>query len=175
MNACSPPVYTRHWTRSRPAASLIVLNAEVADGNEGSKQAGAPTVGRDTAAETLLDIADDAPHGTVRKIAAAGSAVFFALAPGAVAGLGPWLLTRWPPGTPFTSWPPGWAVLIHAFARFVAEGLGTPAPVAPTAHLVVAALDRYVRNFGMKPCRSARDLLPRPQPPRLRAARCGGN
>jgi hypothetical protein len=42
----------------------------------------------------------------VRKIAAvAGSAVFFAVAPGTVAGLGPWLLTRWRPGTPFTSWP----------------------------------------------------------------------
>ena len=94
----------------------------------------------------------------VRKIAAAaGSAVFFALAPVTVAGLGPWLLTRWRPGTPLTSWPvlrlagallvvAGAAVLIHAFARFVVEGLGTPAPVAPTAHLVVGGLYRYVRN-----------------------------
>ena len=40
----------------------------------------------------------------------------------------------------------GAAVLIHAFARFVAEGVGTPAPVAPTAHLVVGGLYRYVRN-----------------------------
>jgi hypothetical protein len=45
-------------------------------------------------------------------------------------------------GTPVA----GAAMLIHAFARFVAEGLGTPAPVAPTAHLVVGGLYRYVRN-----------------------------
>jgi protein-S-isoprenylcysteine O-methyltransferase Ste14 len=40
----------------------------------------------------------------------------------------------------------GAAVLVHAFTRFVVEGLGTPAPVAPTAHLVVSGLYRYVRN-----------------------------
>jgi len=34
----------------------------------------------------------------------------------------------------------------HAFARFVAEGVGTPAPVAPTRELVVGGLYRYVRN-----------------------------
>ena len=38
------------------------------------------------------------------------------------------------------------AVLVQAFARFVSEGLGTPAPVAPTEHLVVGGLYRYVRN-----------------------------
>ena len=37
-------------------------------------------------------------------------------------------------------------VLIHAFWRFAAEGLGTPAPVAPTQRLVVGGLYRYVRN-----------------------------
>jgi protein-S-isoprenylcysteine O-methyltransferase Ste14 len=37
-------------------------------------------------------------------------------------------------------------VLVHAFARFVVEGLGTPAPLAPTEHLVVGGLYRYVRN-----------------------------
>ena len=30
--------------------------------------------------------------------------------------------------------------------RFVVEGLGTPAPVAPTEKLVVGGLYRYVRN-----------------------------
>jgi protein-S-isoprenylcysteine O-methyltransferase Ste14 len=40
----------------------------------------------------------------------------------------------------------GTAVLLHAFGRFVREGLGTPAPVAPTEHLVVGGLYRYVRN-----------------------------
>jgi protein-S-isoprenylcysteine O-methyltransferase Ste14 len=37
-------------------------------------------------------------------------------------------------------------VLLHAFARFVSEGIGTPAPVAPTEHLVVGGAYRYVRN-----------------------------
>jgi protein-S-isoprenylcysteine O-methyltransferase Ste14 len=88
---------------------------------------------------------------------ATGSAVFFALAPGTVAGLGPWMLTGWHPGAPLTAWVPlrlagallvvaGAAVLIHAFTRFVVEGLGTPAPVAPTARLVVGGLYRFVRN-----------------------------
>ena len=40
----------------------------------------------------------------------------------------------------------GVPVLVHAFARFVSEGAGTPAPVAPTERLVVGGLYRYVRN-----------------------------
>jgi protein-S-isoprenylcysteine O-methyltransferase Ste14 len=89
-----------------------------------------------------------------RSEAAAGSAVFFAVAPGVVAGVVPWLLTGWdvrsPPavlqiaGGLLTIG--GAAVLVHAFARFVREGLGTPAPVAPTEHLVVGGLYRHVRN-----------------------------
>jgi protein-S-isoprenylcysteine O-methyltransferase Ste14 len=90
-----------------------------------------------------------------RPSAAAGSALFFAVAPGVVAGLVPWLLTGWDAEAEW--WPPlrvagallvvaGAAVLVHAFARFVVEGLGTPAPVAPTEHLVVGGLYRYVRN-----------------------------
>jgi len=92
-----------------------------------------------------------------RTTAAAGSALFFALAPGVVAGLVPWLLTGWRAAAPLSTWWPlrlagavlviaGAAVLVHAFARFVTEGLGTPAPVAPTSHLVVGGLYRYVRN-----------------------------
>jgi protein-S-isoprenylcysteine O-methyltransferase Ste14 len=89
-----------------------------------------------------------------RLKAALGSAVFLLLAPGVMAGVVPWLLTGWdstnPPalvellgGVLIVA---GAAVLIHAFARFVTEGLGTPAPVAPTEHLVVGGLYRYVRN-----------------------------
>jgi protein-S-isoprenylcysteine O-methyltransferase Ste14 len=92
-----------------------------------------------------------------RSAAATGSAIFFALAPGIVAGLVPYWLTGWRLGAPFTHVLPlrllgivmvaaGAAVLIHAFARFVREGLGTPAPLAPTEHLVVGGLYRYVRN-----------------------------
>jgi protein-S-isoprenylcysteine O-methyltransferase Ste14 len=40
----------------------------------------------------------------------------------------------------------GVLVLLHAFGRFVVEGLGTPAPVAPPQRLVVGGLYRHVRN-----------------------------
>jgi protein-S-isoprenylcysteine O-methyltransferase Ste14 len=94
----------------------------------------------------------------MRKAGAAlGSAVFFALAPGVVAGLVPWWLTGWRARALPPWWLPlraigvllvvaGVGVLLHAFGRFVAEGLGTPAPVAPTRELVVGGLYRYVRN-----------------------------
>jgi protein-S-isoprenylcysteine O-methyltransferase Ste14 len=92
-----------------------------------------------------------------RSTATTGSAVFFALAPGTVAGLVPWWLTGWRLGRPLADWAPlrvvgallvvaGAGVLVHAFIRFVVEGLGTPAPVAPTERLVVGGLYRHVRN-----------------------------
>jgi protein-S-isoprenylcysteine O-methyltransferase Ste14 len=89
-----------------------------------------------------------------RLRAALGSVVFLLVAPGVMAGVVPWLLTGWE-----TTDPPvvlvvvgavlvvaGAAVLLHAFACFVLEGRGTPAPVAPTETLVVGGLYRYVRN-----------------------------
>jgi protein-S-isoprenylcysteine O-methyltransferase Ste14 len=92
-----------------------------------------------------------------KPMAAAGSAAFFALAPGVVAGLVPWWLTGWRVGEPLPYWMPlrligvallavGTGVLVQAFVRFVSEGSGTPAPVAPTRELVVGGLYRYVRN-----------------------------
>jgi protein-S-isoprenylcysteine O-methyltransferase Ste14 len=86
-----------------------------------------------------------------------GSIVFFALAPGVVAGLVPWWLTRWEWATPLPHWnvlralgvallAGGSIALVHAFVAFVAEGAGTPAPVAPTRRLVVGGLYRHVRN-----------------------------
>jgi protein-S-isoprenylcysteine O-methyltransferase Ste14 len=89
-----------------------------------------------------------------RAAAAFGSSLFFALAPGVVAGVVPWAVTGWS-GTPdWLGWRAlgavvtalGAAVLVQAFARFVREGIGTPAPVAPTQHLVVGGLYRWVRN-----------------------------
>jgi protein-S-isoprenylcysteine O-methyltransferase Ste14 len=79
------------------------------------------------------------------------------LAPGVVAGLIPWWLTGWrvresvPGGVVaqvvgIALIVAGAAVLLQAFGRFVVEGLGTPAPVAPTERLVVGGLYRYVRN-----------------------------
>ena len=40
----------------------------------------------------------------------------------------------------------GAVVLVDAFVRFVVEGIGTPAPVAPTQRLVGGGLYRFVRN-----------------------------
>ncbi len=90
-------------------------------------------------------------------MAAFGSAAFFIIAPGIVAGLVPWLLTRWEPGP---AWPgstlfavfgglmilAGAAILLNAFVRFVVDGRGTPAPVAPTEELVITGPYRWVRN-----------------------------
>src|SRR6266516_2710284 len=92
-----------------------------------------------------------------RLTAAVGSVLFFAVAPGVVAGLVPWWLTRWQVRGSLAHWAPvrvaglillilGAIVLVQAFARFVIEGRGTPAPVAPTEHLVVGGLYRHVRN-----------------------------
>jgi protein-S-isoprenylcysteine O-methyltransferase Ste14 len=89
-----------------------------------------------------------------RARAAAGSLVFLLLAPGVVAGLVPWLLTGWDSADPPLALEllggllvaAGATVLLHAFARFAIEGIGTPAPVAPTEHLVIHGAYRYVRN-----------------------------
>src|SRR5262245_53900571 len=89
-----------------------------------------------------------------RRRAALGSALFFALAPGVVVGLVPWWLTRWesqPIAAPVRVLGAVLLVvalplLVSAFVRFVRDGLGTPAPVAPTERLVVTGAYRYVRN-----------------------------
>ena len=90
-----------------------------------------------------------------RSAAAVGSSLFFLLAPGVVAGAIPWWITKWRVGVDY-AWPvqatgavlfiAGAIVLVSAFVRFVTEGIGTPAPVAPTARLVVGGLYRFVRN-----------------------------
>lgn len=86
-----------------------------------------------------------------------GTAVFLAAAPGTVAGLVPWLLTRWRIEPPLLGLLAlryvgaaamlfGLYVLLDSFARFALQGLGTPAPVLPTGQLVVTGLYRHVRN-----------------------------
>jgi protein-S-isoprenylcysteine O-methyltransferase Ste14 len=93
-----------------------------------------------------------------RSAAALGSAVFFVAAPCVVAGLVPWLISGWQIRRPQS--PVAIArmtlggvllvlaivALVRAFARFVMEGEGTPAPVAPTERLVVGGEYRFVRN-----------------------------
>ena len=74
-----------------------------------------------------------------------------------VAGLVPWWISDWEFGSPFALYWPlriagalilavALAFLLQSFVRFVMEGLGTPAPVAPTEHLVIGGPYRYVRN-----------------------------
>src|SRR3954447_11974042 len=66
----------------------------------------------------------------------------------------PWALTGWESNSPPAALKvlgvalivAGAAVLLHAFAKFVTEGRGTPAPVAPTKELVVGGIYRHVRN-----------------------------
>lgn len=86
-----------------------------------------------------------------------GSAIFFVVVPSVVAGVVPWLITNWQfrpalLGTEITR-AVGVALiliglpgLLDSFRRFVVDGLGTPAPVAPTESLVITGLYRYVRN-----------------------------
>ena len=89
-----------------------------------------------------------------RARAAIGTLVFLVVVPGVVAGLLPWALTGWRTGSPTPALQVvgvilvagGAIVLINAFVRFVVEGVGTPAPVAPTEHLVVGGPYRHVRN-----------------------------
>jgi protein-S-isoprenylcysteine O-methyltransferase Ste14 len=85
-----------------------------------------------------------------------GTIVFFFVAPGTVAGLIPWWITRWRTTPSFLDTPAlkivgaaliaaGLAALLDCFARFALKG-GTPAPVFPTPRLVVTGLYRFVRN-----------------------------
>lgn len=86
-----------------------------------------------------------------------GSALFLVIAPGGLAGLVPWWISRWEVETPFAGYGPirilgalfivaGLPVLLESFARFALHGLGTPAPVFPTQRLVVQGFYRFVRN-----------------------------
>jgi protein-S-isoprenylcysteine O-methyltransferase Ste14 len=85
------------------------------------------------------------------------SLLFTVLVPGTVAGFIPWLLTHWRRAHDFAD--PialrmvgfvlvalGLPVLLHSIFRFAVEGLGTPAPIAPTRHLVVGGPNQFVRN-----------------------------
>lgn len=98
-----------------------------------------------------------AENGARRTFAILGSAVFLLLAPGTVAGLVPWWISGWHFHAPFFGFAAfriagalliavGLAVLLESFARFAFQGVGTPAPLFPTKHLVVRGFYRFVRN-----------------------------
>lgn len=87
-------------------------------------------------------------------LAIVGSVTFLLIAPMTVVGLIPFWITRWRVdqshvllrvvGTVLIL--TGVPMLLDSFARFAIQGLGTPAPIFPTRHLVVQGLYRYVRN-----------------------------
>jgi protein-S-isoprenylcysteine O-methyltransferase Ste14 len=90
-----------------------------------------------------------------RRGAALGSLLFAIGQPGVVAGLIPWWITDGWVGTGPPLWlqvagvallAAGVGVLAHTIVRFAVEGIGTPFPAAPTEHLVIGGLYRYVRN-----------------------------
>ncbi|HKD47889.1 MAG TPA: isoprenylcysteine carboxylmethyltransferase family protein [Rhizomicrobium sp.] len=92
-----------------------------------------------------------------RSLAALGALLFFFIAPGTVAGLMPWWIARGHMNLPFLGQTPiriigglliiaGLVPLVESFGRFALKGLGTPAPIFPTCHLVVSGFYRYVRN-----------------------------
>jgi hypothetical protein len=85
----------------------------------------------------------------MQKVSAVlGSAPFFVVAPCVLAGLIPWWMTRWEFQPTLLGLEVTRAIgvllilvglpgLVDSFARFALQGLGTPAPVAPTKNLVV--------------------------------------
>ena len=92
-----------------------------------------------------------------RATTAVGSIIFFCAAPGTVAGLIPYWLTRWESHNWHAATIPartlgialvaiGLVVVAHSFYHFVVEGHGTPAPAAPPTTLVVQGFYRFVRN-----------------------------
>ena len=92
-----------------------------------------------------------------RMRAIVGSIVFLFVAPGIVAGVLPWWISGYrmepaPLGFEPFRWlgvlllALGGVLLIETFARFALQGLGTPAPIAPTKTLVVTGSYRFVRN-----------------------------
>jgi protein-S-isoprenylcysteine O-methyltransferase Ste14 len=99
----------------------------------------------------------DSEGTKARTFALLGSAVFFLFAPGTVAGLVPWWMSRWQVHPPFLGMTffrvvgglliaIGLVILLEAFLRFALKGIGTPAPIYPTRHLVVTGTYRFVRN-----------------------------
>jgi protein-S-isoprenylcysteine O-methyltransferase Ste14 len=92
-----------------------------------------------------------------RVASLAGSALFLLVAPGTVAVYIPWLIGRWRfaaelgasavlRGAGLALIILGAAALLECFLRFAWRGVGTPAPILPTRHLVVSGLYRHGRN-----------------------------
>ena len=90
-----------------------------------------------------------------RRRAALGTAVFTLVVPGPVVGLVPYLLSGWRLASCVSQRVLGVLLILAALpvfvaflVRFVREGIGTPAPIAPTERLVVGGPFERVRNPG---------------------------
>jgi protein-S-isoprenylcysteine O-methyltransferase Ste14 len=92
-----------------------------------------------------------------RASAILGTIAFVVAMPFVVAGVIPWWISKWHLQPPLFGIEatriigpmiglPGGIVLLESIARFAWKGRGTPAPLAPTAQLVVTGFYRYVRN-----------------------------
>ena len=92
-----------------------------------------------------------------RPTAVLGSFIFLVLAPGFVAGVFPYWISHWQLRPALFGLSAlrvfgvlliagGVPTILDSFARFALQGLGTPAPVLPTKHLVVTGIYRHVRN-----------------------------
>ena len=89
-----------------------------------------------------------------RTAALGASFLFLLLAPGTVAGLGPFWINGWraEPGPPalrglgLAVIAAGLYLLLECFGRFALQGRGTPAPIAPPERLVITGPYRRVRN-----------------------------
>ncbi len=104
-----------------------------------------------------LDVDSREELGLQKPLAILGSFIFLLLAPGLVAGLVPWWISQWQMRPPFFGLSGfrivgglliviGMPMVLDSFVRFAIQGLGTPAPVLPTRHLVETGLYRFVRN-----------------------------
>src|SRR5438309_409450 len=93
----------------------------------------------------------------MRASAILGTVCFLFVAPGTIAGLIPWWISRWRMHAPLVGFSAlrilgvlliiiGIPLVLESFSRFALKGLGTPAPILPTRHLVISGLYRYVRN-----------------------------
>lgn len=92
-----------------------------------------------------------------RAKAITGSIIFLFIAPGIIAGVIPSAISGYRMEPPLLGFEPmrwvgglllalGAILLIETFSRFALQGLGTPAPIAPTKTLVVTGSYRFVRN-----------------------------
>ena len=92
-----------------------------------------------------------------RAGAIVGSIIFLFVAPGIVAGVIPASISQYRMEQPLLGLEPlswlgvlllilGGVLLLETFSRFALQGLGTPAPIAPTKTLVVTGSYRFVRN-----------------------------